>query len=106
MSLVFPLLLLSLSPNPAARPPGFDGTALVWAKAGPLTSQGSGVLLDKQQRLLVTAWHVVRDEIKYRFPDTTGKSRPRCPNSSGSKQSVQFVYEYKADLSASKGTVV
>ena len=62
MSLIYPVLLLALSPNPAGPPPGLDGTALVWAKSGPLTTQGSGVLIDKRNRLVVTAWHIVREE--------------------------------------------
>jgi hypothetical protein len=62
MSLVYPLLLLALSPNPVGPPPGLEGTALVWAKSGPYTTQGTGVLVDKRNRLLVTAWHVVREE--------------------------------------------
>jgi hypothetical protein len=59
MGLVYPLLLFALAPNPAGPPPGLDGAALVWAKEGALTAQGSGVLVDRRERLLVTAWHVV-----------------------------------------------
>jgi S1-C subfamily serine protease len=59
MSLLYPLLLFSLTPNPAAPPPALGGTALVWAKTDALTAQGTGVLVDKQQRLVVTAYHVV-----------------------------------------------
>jgi S1-C subfamily serine protease len=60
MNFVGPLLLLALAPNPAVAPRGLDCAALVWAKNGALTAQGTGVLLDKKERLLVTAWHVVR----------------------------------------------
>ncbi len=60
MSLIYPLLLFALTPNPAGPPPGLDIAALVWAKTDAGTSQGTGVLLDKRERLLVTAWHVVR----------------------------------------------
>jgi hypothetical protein len=62
MSLVYPLLLFALSPNPAGPPPGLDSAALVWAKTDALTAQGTGVLVDKRERLVVTAWHLVRDQ--------------------------------------------
>jgi serine protease Do len=70
MSHVFSLLLLSLAPNPAGPPPGLDAAALVWAKADAGTSQGTAVLLDRRERLLVTAWHVVRGakELHVLFP--------------------------------------
>src|SRR5260370_29945276 len=59
MSLIYPLLLLALSPNPVGPPPGLDCAALVWAKDDALTAQGTGVLLDRRERLMVTAWHLV-----------------------------------------------
>src|SRR5712692_10498889 len=59
MSLIYPLLLFALSPNPAGPPPGLDAAALVWAKNDALTAQGTGVLLDKRERLVATAWHLV-----------------------------------------------
>ncbi len=70
MSHIFPLLLLTLVPNPAGPPPGLDAAALVWAKFDTATAQGSGVLLDKRERLLVTAWHVVHGakELHVLFP--------------------------------------
>jgi hypothetical protein len=81
MSLVYPLLLLALSPNPAGPPPGLEGTALVWAKSGPYTTQGTGVLVDKRNRLIVTAWHVVREEkdLHVLFPLHDGRRLVTAP---------------------------
>ena len=81
MGLIYPLLLFALAPNLAGPPPGLGSAALVWAKDGALTAQGTGVLVDRRERLVVTAWHVVgeRKDLHVLFPLYEGQRLVTAP---------------------------
>jgi S1-C subfamily serine protease len=65
------LVFLTAAPAFAeGGPPGATSTAAIFTTDGRIPGRGTGVLIDRERRWLLTSWHVVRDktEIVVQFP--------------------------------------